>query len=302
MQYMIDSLSILIPTYNNVCKGLVEALHAQAQRLPVADWEIVVADDGSPDRSTVEANRSINSLPRCRYMERNGNAGRAVIRNVLAREAQHEWLLFIDSNMEVWSDNYLSAYLNAPECDVTYGGYRVRTGLKHLRHNLRYIFETAAAQNADHRLRQANPYGDFHTSNFLIRKSIILQHPFDERFTQYGYEDVLFGKVLKDNNVPILHIDNPLGYSNFTDNASFVSKSEEACRTLHQFKNDLQGYSRILVHAARLRALHLYPTCRALYFLLGAPLRRHLCGSRPGIFAFNAYKLLYFIHLDTHGE
>lgn len=40
-------LSILIPTYNDDCYELVQALALQAKALNLADWEIIVADDGS---------------------------------------------------------------------------------------------------------------------------------------------------------------------------------------------------------------------------------------------------------------
>ena len=46
---MINSLSILIPTYNNVCLELVRDLQAQASILSSTndlEYEILVADDG----------------------------------------------------------------------------------------------------------------------------------------------------------------------------------------------------------------------------------------------------------------
>ena len=86
----------------------------------------------------------------------------------------------------------------------------------------------AALQNGDYKQRQKNPYSDFHTSNFIIKRSIMLQHPLDERFRQYGYEDVLLGKTLKNNHIKIEHIDNPLGYEHFIENWSFVIKTEES--------------------------------------------------------------------------
>ncbi len=92
---MINTLSILIPTYNNVCIELVRSLQAQASLLSSPSesssessdfkYEILVADDGSTDKATIEGNRIINTLPHCRYMEREKNVGRAVIRNFLAK-------------------------------------------------------------------------------------------------------------------------------------------------------------------------------------------------------------------------
>ena len=62
---MINSLSILIPTYNNVCLELVRDLQAQASILSSTndlEYEILVADDGSTDKNTIEKNCEINGL------------------------------------------------------------------------------------------------------------------------------------------------------------------------------------------------------------------------------------------------
>ena len=50
-------LSILIPTYNNVCAELVRALQHQASAQEGLAFEVLVADDGSSHRATVKANR-----------------------------------------------------------------------------------------------------------------------------------------------------------------------------------------------------------------------------------------------------
>ena len=91
--------------------------------------------------------------------------------------------MFIDSNMNVINSQHLRNYQMTEECDVIYGGYQVKRNQESLKHNLRYIFECKGIQNGDYKLRLANPYGDFHTSNFIIKRSIMLQYPLDERFT-----------------------------------------------------------------------------------------------------------------------
>jgi hypothetical protein len=58
-------LSILIPNYNNVCVELVAVLQQQAEALGI-DYEILVADDASPQKDTIPLNRPINELPHCR--------------------------------------------------------------------------------------------------------------------------------------------------------------------------------------------------------------------------------------------
>ena len=120
-------------------------------------------------------------------------------------------------------------------------------------------------------------------------------HLFDERFRYYGYEDVLLGKRLEQDGIPIHHIDNPLSFEVYETNEAFVSKTEEGLRTLHQFRNELRGYSRLLDFAER------HPlTARMvrLWHLLAAKWeRRHLCGNAPTLTVFNLYRLGYFLQL-----
>ena len=57
-------LSILIPNYNNVCVELVTVLQQQAEALGIS-YEILVADDASPDKEKIRENEAINALLHC---------------------------------------------------------------------------------------------------------------------------------------------------------------------------------------------------------------------------------------------
>ena len=126
----------------------------------------------------------------------------------------------------------------------------------------------------------------------------MLTHPFDERFKKYGYEDVLFGKTLKEYNIKIEHIDNVLGYDNFASNYSFILKTEESLHTLYQFKDELQGYSKIIRYASHLERWHVSCLCKKLFPLLSLGIKARLTGNKPNIFLFNVYKLMYYISLS----
>ena len=62
-------ISVLIPTYNDVCITLVKALQQQAEALDT-NYEIIVADDGSTNAEAIEKNRLINHIEHCRLIER----------------------------------------------------------------------------------------------------------------------------------------------------------------------------------------------------------------------------------------
>ena len=305
---MINTLSILIPTYNNVCVELVKSLQAQASLLYSSsdslsssshfEYEILVADDGSTDERTVEGNRIINTLPHCRYIERKENVGRAAIRNFLAQEAQYPWLLFIDSDLHVDNPLFIQNYSQA-EGDVIVGGLKIGGDTNKWAHNLRYRYEKSCEEEHDYLHRTKSGDKEFRTTNFIIAKNVLRECPFDENFKYYGYEDVLLGKSITDKGYHIVHIDNPILLDDYETNYLFINKTEEACRTLYEFRKELRGYSKLIHYAELSKQLKIvYPLVRILYPELSMQIKAQLLGNNPSVFLFNIYKLLYYIHLD----
>lgn len=287
-------LSILIPTYNDVCKELVSGLQKQVAVLPI-NYEVIVADDGSTDHAAITENRSINAIPHCRYMECEKNRGRAAIRNYLAKQAQYEWLMFIDSDMTICLNDFISRYVACAGHDVVYGGVSIGGNAKAFHGNLRYKYEKKEECQHTAIMRQQKPYQDFHTANFMIRRELMLACPFDESIRQYGYEDVLLGKQLEQKGVPIYHIDNPLSFQVFENNADFVRKTEEGLQTLNTLRNRLRGYSRMIDFTERHQWL--LPLIRLHHHLCGSIERRLLTSSHPYLAIFKLYKVGYYLSL-----
>ena len=292
----ITALSILIPTYNDLCVKLVGALRRQAEQTGI-DYEILVGDDGSTDASVVAGNRQIEQWEHCRYLIQPQNTGRAAIRNRLAKEARYDWLLFIDSDMTVVRPDYISLYAAQDDADVVDGGVTIGGDAEALRQNLRYLYEKASESEHTVEMRRKKPYQDFHTANFLIRRDLMLSHPFDERFRYYGYEDVLFGKQLRADHIAIKHIDNPMGFCTFESNPDFVSKTEEGLRTLYQFQSELRGYSRLITLVEGIHIPLILSLIRLSHRLFGGLIRRNLCGRHPSLKLFGLYKLGYYTTL-----
>lgn len=293
-----NQLSILIPTYNHVCLGLVKDLQAQASLLPDFEYEILVADDGSTDKATIENNRYINELPHCRYIERDKNVGRAVIRNFLAKEATYEWLLFVDSDLYVDNPQFIHNYIQTPKGDVIVGGLKIGGNSKELANNLRYRYEKSCEKSHDYQHRLGKGDKEFRTTNFIISRKVMQECPFDENFKFYGYEDVLLGKSIKEKGYTITHIDNPILLADYETNYQFINKTEEACRTLYQFRKELQGYSKLIEYADKLNRLYFVcPLIKFIYPWISLHIKARLIGNKINIFWFNIYKLMYYIHL-----
>lgn len=300
------SISVLLPSYNNDCSSLVATVQRQAEKLRLKaeaegaefDYEIIVYDDGSTSRRTVEANRTAcERTDRCRMVCGARNAGRSAARNRLVAEARMEHVLFIDSDLSIISDSYIESYAEAPDTDAVTGGLEVIGDAAAMRSNLRCAYEKNATYNSSARKRDAMPYSRFHVSNLLIRRDTMLKHPFDESIHRYGYEDVLLGKELQRDAVSISHIDNPVGFCHFESNASFLRKTEEGLQTLHSMRDRLRGYSGIQTVCERLQRAHLLPLV-ALAWRMAAPMLRHnLKGGAPSLTVYTLYRIGYYATL-----
>lgn len=298
---MKNSISVLIPCYNCRCRELVSSLHLLLEKEKNADstfrYEVIVADDGSTCHDIINYNKSINNLPNCRYITRGCNVGRAAIRNFLAKEASLENFLFLDGDITITDNSFISKYRQT-SADVVVGGLAIGGDSRKLNRNIRFLYEKAAenAHNADS--RKKSEHKEFRTTNFMISRRLALRFPFNENFKGYGYEDVLMGKELSGNNIRIEHIDNPVVLDDYEDNETFIAKTEEAMRTLKEFENELQGYSTLLTYYEKIKKWHLATCVRMIHSIFGKSIRKNLAGNNPQLFLFNLYKLIYFTSLS----
>ena len=286
-------LSILLPVYNCNCVALVTELQRQCVESGT-EFEIIVADDGSSVASYIEHNLRIERLEGVRYITRRQNVGRSAIRNFLISQAQGEWLLFIDGDLTLDNSHFIRRYLQA-KSNVVVGGIRIGGDLNRWKNNLRYRYERQCEAINTVESRQSQPYQHLAT-NLFVRRSVLGEQPYDENISHYGYEDVLLGKRFQQQQVAIKHIENPVLFCDFEDNASYLAKTEEALRTLFAFRKELKGYSRLLDKAEQIEHLHLSPLFVTAYKLFNEPIKNCLLGNKPNVFWFNVYKLLYYLH------
>lgn len=302
-------LSILLPSYNNVCVSLVQVLQRQADALrgkldKPFRYEIIVADDGSTDAACIDANRVIGDMLHCRYLRMEQNVGRAQIRNVLISESRGDYVLLIDSDLFLCDDNYLYKYATST-ADVVYGGTRIggegfamvdnEANTEHLKGNLRYIYEKKAEPSHRAVFRQLRPNQEISVCNLYARRDIMEAHPFDSRFKAYGYEDVLFGKRLAESGIEVTHIDNPVLINEFESNSVFVKKTEEAILTLCRFEQDLEGYSNLKTKVTTLGRYIPLSLFRLWHRIMKNKEKRNLTGSKPSLLLFKLYKLGFFL-------
>lgn len=302
-------LSILLPSYNNVCVSLVQVLQRQADALrgkldKPFRYEIIVADDCSTDAACIDANRVIGDMLHCRYLRMEQNVGRAQIRNVLISESRGDYVLLIDSDLFLCDDNYLYKYATST-ADVVYGGTRIggegfamvdnEANTENLKGNLRYIYEKKAEPSHRAAFRLLRPNQEISVCNLYARRDIMKAHPFDSRFKAYGYEDVLFGKRLAESGIEVTHIDNPVLINEFEPNSVFVKKTEEAILTLCRFEQDLEGYSNLKTKVTTLGRYIPLSLFRLWHRIMKNKEKRNLTGPKPSLLLFKLYKLGFFL-------
>lgn len=92
-------VSVIMPSYNSE-RHIAEAIGSvRAQTLP--DWELLVADDCSSDR-TREIVRGVSVVdPRVRLLELGENSGAAAARNLSLSRARGRYVAYLDSD-DIW--------------------------------------------------------------------------------------------------------------------------------------------------------------------------------------------------------
>lgn len=286
-------LSVLIPTHNYKCYTLVADLHEQLEQSGV-DYEIIVAEDGSKDQVSIISNHRIDELTNCRHIIRRENVGRARIRNLLADQSRGSWLLFMDSDGQVVSNDFIQKYLQAvsDKTDVVLGGWTQPSECPEPSKMLRWKYEQ---QYLDHlELSEAH----FRSFCFMIRRETFMQIRFPETFTAYGWEDNYFGIKLKNNGCRFTYIDNPLMNADLEPNQVFLAKTEEAMRSLASVRDQLGEDTRLLNTAKTIEKMKLVWLARIVFRTTRVLLRHNLLGSNPNIKLFNAYKIGYYLTLE----
>lgn len=297
---MIQQLSILIPVKDNRCLPLVQALARQADNLAHLQYEIVVADDGSVDADIIRENRQTELFPHGRYIRREQNIGRAAIRNYLARQARYPWLLFLDCDVLPAYPDFLACYLRTDaEREVVCGGIVIPED-ECLKSNLRYRYEKRCEPTHMAAHRQKAPYQSFRTTNFLVQKQVLLRCPFDEHIKTYGYEDVLWGKTLREQGHGITHIDNGVTLTHFEDNRTYLAKTREALATLNALGDTLTDYSPLLRATIYIYKVKLAFFLTYFFRLFCGCLEQHLQESRkPNLLIFKFYKVGMLMSMRT---
>ena len=118
---MPPAISVIIPVYN--VENYIERCLASVQAQSFTDFEVLIVDDGSPDRSAELAEKYTADSRFKLIRQKNGGPGAA--RNTALAQAQGEYVAFVDSDDAVTADFLEKLYAAAAEtrADVVMCGY-----------------------------------------------------------------------------------------------------------------------------------------------------------------------------------
>jgi teichuronic acid biosynthesis glycosyltransferase TuaG len=118
-----DLVSIITPAFRaaGVIEDTIRSVIAQTHE----KWEMLIADDCSPDNTREVVERWVQMDPRIRLIRLNENAGPAAARNAALEVATGRWIAFLDSD-DLWNPQKLEKSISCARRDgaaIVYTGF-----------------------------------------------------------------------------------------------------------------------------------------------------------------------------------
>lgn len=288
-------LSICVPIYNYNSSQLLIDLVQQAQ-LQSESIEIICIDDASSELEIVAANEVVIQSHSIQYERLRKNIGRSKIRNLLAHRAKYPYVLFVDCDVSIpplFIQNY-TRRLGTNK--VLYGGTKYpdeKPADVRLLLHYHYGHQKESLSVAQ---RSKKPYHSFKTNNFLAPRYLILNTPFDESIQQYGHEDTIWAFNLRAQNIPILHIDNPITHLGLETHQDLIRKIEASLENMVQLQQSDKDLP--------IKVNQIFRQYKGLWSLCSTPfikriLRKQLMSKKPSLNLLDLYKLLYLAEINS---
>ena len=116
-------ISVIVPAYN--AESFLAETLASVQRQTYREFEVIVVDDGSTDRTSEIARGFIKKDARF-ILLRQQHAGEVAARNTALKQARGEWIAFLDAD-DVWLPEKITAQLDLlkqePRANLLFNDY-----------------------------------------------------------------------------------------------------------------------------------------------------------------------------------
>lgn len=294
-------LSILIPVYGYDVTDLVKNLHKQCLAAGIA-YEILIADDATPDLSLVQTNQALQALDYTTFFSTQENRGNMRNREFLCEKAAYDWLLYLDADTIPVSNDFIlkyKAFILANQLDAVCGGvaYQSPDQISH-KTNLRRIY---GAQKETFKNIDKVGVGEWKGSNYLIRKSVFSELEIPNLPEKYGYVDVVYGITLHEQGHQVAFVENPVYHLGLETSEKFLDKTDIA------IQNALFIYHHYPKYRKHIKLLRWYELTSnkfvsreigRFFHFTRQFMRKHLTGKNPKTWVYQLYKLGKLHHLQ----
>lgn len=291
-------LSILIPTYNYAILALVKNVHQQCLEAQIP-FEIICLDDQSDNDYQIE-NLNISTLPNCIYNVNQTNVGRTRTRQRLAEQAKYDWLLFLDADVIPVTSAFIQHYIDAIQPNtVIFGGYQYEKESTDATKILRYRYGKEREEKYASE-RNKNPYTYVFSGNMLVPKSIFLNFNYQANEKNYGM-DIYFGYQLYQQQISVLHLDNPILHLGLETNEVYFQKALQGVESRKKYLLHEKGVDQMnpLVQAyAKLKKLGLTKLVAVGFKIVAPFLKKNILSTNPKLVYFDIYRLGYLCSLE----
>ncbi len=290
-------LSVLIPTYNTNVFPLVEKIHDQCKQAG-HEFEIIVADDASSDDSLEVQQKEIEQMDRCRVLKNETNLGRTATRNLLAKTAQYDWLLFLDADVMPKYDDFIKRFaLNNPkDAPIVFGGIAYYPEKPRQQQVLRWKYGTDREAKSV-KERGKNPH-------FIISQNLLIQKDafFNINLVSenvYGLDNIVSYFIFK-NNLKVGHIDNPVYHLGLENTETFIKKSIQSLETslrFHRegnFPEDFRPVQKLYIKLKKWGLLGIFKGTMRLFV---KSIEKNLYSNNPNLKWFDLYRLYHYAKL-----
>lgn len=292
----LNGLSILIPVHNYNVTTLVQCLASQSLKIDI-ETQIIIYEDGSS--LCVSENASVKKIPNVLYINNAKNIGRAAARQFLAEKANFKWLLFLDADVMPVSESFLKNYiatLRTENAKVICGGLAYEEEVPEQNKRLRWYYGRNREAVS---LVERNKRNYFIVSgNLLIEKNTFFAA--NKNFeNQYGL-DILFGSRLKNLNIPLLHVINPVYHLGLDDNKTFLKKSLKAVESTYYFEQkglidkDQRSLQKSYLTLKKTGGTSIF---NFIIKKLKPIMERNFLYGKPNLFWFDLYRLQHYVEL-----
>lgn len=288
-------LSVLIPTYNYNVFPLVKEIHKQCEECGI-EYEIIVIEDHPENNFT--QNQQINLLANCKFSVNSSNLGRASNLNKLVGNSKFDYILILEADAFPKNNNYISSFIKLLDKNpqAVFGGVIYADEKPLNKAVLRWKYgHQRESKNIEYRLK--NPSDIVFSWNLLLKKSVFLLPLFDASIHNYGFEDLVFLKNVKKQNIPILQIDNPLIHQNQEESIIFLQKTKTGLKTLKDLylQNLLNTEdSKLLKAYKKLSDWKLSYLFSKTFEIIESKMTQNLISKNPSLFIFDLFRLGFF--------